>query len=100
RPPPDSTLIPYTTLFRSQTDESLDADQRRKVAAIYTSGDHLLGLLNGILEMSRIEAGRLSMSVQAFDLGALLDGVRSMFTELTSDRKSTRLNSSHRTTSY
>ena len=69
-----------------KADESLDEQQRRKVGAIHSSGDHLLGLLNDILEMSRIEAGRLTLSVEPFDLRDLLDGVQSMFTELTSQR--------------
>ena len=81
---PMNAILGYAQLL--QVDGSLDAAQRRKVRAIHTSGDHLLGLLNDILEMSRIEAGRQTLSVQPFDLPALLDGVQSMFTELTSQR--------------
>ncbi len=81
---PMNAILGYAQLL--QVDGSLDPAQRRKVKAIHTSGDHLLGLLNDILEMSRIEAGRLALSVQPFHLHALLDGVRSMFMELTSQR--------------
>lgn len=79
---PMNAILGYAQLLK--TDETLDPQQRRKVTAIHTSGDHLLGLLNDVLEMSRIEAGRVTLSVQPFDLHALLDGVQSMFTELTS----------------
>jgi len=81
---PMNAILGYAQLL--QVDGSLDPAQRRKVAAIHTSGDHLLGLLNDILEMSRIEAGRLTLSVEPFDLLVLLDAVQSMFTELTSQR--------------
>jgi len=81
---PMNAILGYAQLL--QVDGALDPDQRRQVKAIHTSGDHLLGLLNDILEMSRIEAGHLTLSVQPFDLHGLLDGVRSMFMELTSQR--------------
>ncbi len=81
---PMNAILGYAQLL--QVDESLDAQQRRKVTAIHTSGDHLLGLLNDILEMSRIEAGRVTLSVEPFDLHVLLDSVQSMFTELTAQR--------------
>jgi PAS domain S-box-containing protein len=81
---PMNAILGYAQLL--QADAALEEDQRRKVTAIHTSGDHLLGLLNDILEMSRIQAGRMTFSIQPFDLHALLDGVRPMFTELTSQR--------------
>jgi PAS domain S-box-containing protein len=81
---PMNAVLGYAQLLKGDT--ALDSAQRRKVAAIHTSGDHLLGLLNDILEMSRIEAGKLTLSVEPFDLHMLLDGVRSMFMELTSQR--------------
>jgi PAS domain S-box-containing protein len=81
---PMNAILGYAQLL--QADAALEEDQRRKVTAIHTSGDHLLGLLNDILEMSRLQAGRMTFSIQPFDLHALLDGVRPMFTELTSQR--------------
>ncbi len=81
---PMNAILGYAQLLK--TDTTLDSAQRRKVGAIHSSGDHLLGLLNDILEMSRIEAGKLTLSVEPFDIYALIDGVRSMFMELTSQR--------------
>jgi PAS domain S-box-containing protein len=78
---PMNAILGYSQLLRA--DDGLDEQQRRKVGAIYTSGDHLLSLLNDVLEMSRIEAGRTTLSAEALDLHALIDGVRSMFTDQT-----------------
>jgi len=78
---PMNAILGYAQLLRA--DNGLDVEQRRKIGAIHSSGDHLLGLLNDILEMSRIEAGRTTLSAEPFDLHALIDGVHSMFTEVT-----------------
>jgi PAS domain S-box-containing protein len=78
---PMNAILGYAQLLN--TDNSLDAEQRRKINAIHTSGDHLLTLLNDVLEMSRIEAGRTTLSAEPLDLHLLVDGVRSMFVELT-----------------
>jgi signal transduction histidine kinase/DNA-binding NarL/FixJ family response regulator len=76
---PMNAILGYTQLL--QGDKSIQGDQRRKLDVIRSSGDHLLGLINDILEMSRIEAGRTTLAEQPFDLRVLLDQVRSMFTE-------------------
>ena len=44
---------------------ALDRDKREAVAQILKAGQHLLGLINEVLEISRIEAGRLSFSPEA-----------------------------------
>ncbi|HUJ23010.1 MAG TPA: ATP-binding protein [Bryobacteraceae bacterium] len=44
---------------------ALDRDKREAVAQILKAGQHLLGLINEVLEISRIESGRLSISPEA-----------------------------------
>ena len=51
------------------------ADARRHAALIQRSGDHLLALINDVLDFSRIEAGRLQIEQAPFELGTLLDDV-------------------------
>jgi signal transduction histidine kinase/ActR/RegA family two-component response regulator len=51
------------------------ADARQHAALIQRSGDHLLSLINDVLDFSRIEAGRLHVDSAPFDLRALLDDV-------------------------
>ncbi|MBI2422304.1 MAG: response regulator [Candidatus Hydrogenedentes bacterium] len=60
-------------------DPSLSASAREKVATILKSGDHLLSIINEILEMSRIEAGRVEMRLAAVDLYELLADLAFMF---------------------
>jgi PAS domain S-box-containing protein len=74
---PMNAILGYSQLL--QSDEGLTDQQRRRLGVVRSSGEHLLGLINDILEMSRIEAGRVSLSNQPFDLWSLLDDVQLMF---------------------
>ncbi len=56
-------------------DTGLDPEQRTYVEAVRTSGKALLSLIDGILDFSRIEAGRLDLAAEPFDLGAVAEGV-------------------------
>jgi len=53
----------------------LDARQHRYTRSIQDAGTHLLRLVNDALDLARIEAGRLELDQQDFDLRELLDGV-------------------------
>ena len=60
-------------------DQSLSADAQAKVATILKSGDHLLSIINEILEMSRIEAGRVDLHPSRGNLPQLLDDLGALF---------------------
>ncbi|KAB1075774.1 ATP-binding protein [Methylobacterium planeticum] len=53
----------------------LDPEQRTYVDAVRTSGKALLSLIDGILDFSRIEAGRLDLAAEPFDLAAVAEAV-------------------------
>ena len=55
--------------------EVVDPGQRRRVALIDASGTHLLGLINDLLDVSRIEAGQFAVRPQPFELCAQVDQV-------------------------
>jgi len=78
---PMNAILGYAQLLRR--DPELGAEQKHKIGIIHAGGAHLLTLINSILEMSKIEAGRATLIVEPFDLGELLNDVRLMFQELT-----------------
>ena len=74
---PLNAILGYAHLL--EADRTLSDDQRHAVTTIGSSGDHLLGVINQVLDLSRIEAGREELNVRAFDLPAMLRDVSAMF---------------------
>ena len=62
---PMNAILGYAQLL--ERDRDLGDDQKRKIDIIHSSGDHLLALINDILEMSKIEAGRARLAAEPFD---------------------------------
>jgi signal transduction histidine kinase/ligand-binding sensor domain-containing protein/DNA-binding NarL/FixJ family response regulator len=65
---------------------TLTPEQRENLEVINRSGEHLLGLINDVLDMSKIEAGRSTLNEQPFDLYRLLEGLEDMFRLRAEDR--------------
>ena len=73
--------------FAQLLDERVEGEQAKDyVRAITQSGESLLALINDILDLSRIEAGRLDLHPQPTDLRGLLADVLSMFAPMASER--------------
>lgn len=60
-------------------DETLTRHQRKNIGIIERSGDHLLNLISEVLEISKIEAGRATLSPQHFDFYNLLNTLETIF---------------------
>jgi PAS domain S-box-containing protein len=81
---PLNAVLGYAQLLTR--DPTLAEAHRKAVEVINRSGEHLLALINDILEMSRIEAGHSACDPGDFDLHALLDNLRSLFLMRARDR--------------
>ena len=65
---------------------NLASDQRLRLDTITASGKALLGVINAILDISKIEAGKVEIVAQPFDLDAQLDALRQLYDGLARDK--------------
>ncbi len=74
---PMNAIIGYAQIMQSSPE--LVDNHRQAVETIQASGDHLLRLINEVLDISKIEAGRMDVHAVDFDLVRLLQSVSEMF---------------------
>ncbi|HEY9826130.1 MAG TPA: ATP-binding protein, partial [Stenomitos sp.] len=73
---PMNAILGFAQLLNR--DDSLSKPQRENLDVITRSGGHLLALINDVLDMSKIEAGRLSIHKNDFNLHDLLESIIEM----------------------
>ncbi len=81
---PLNAVLGYAQMLTRDT--ALAQQQRRAVETINRSGEHLLALINDILDMSRMEAGHITCNPEDFDLHALIDNIKSLFLQRSRDK--------------
>ena len=74
---PMNAIIGYTALARREGVR--EADMREYLEKIDASSQHLLSLINDVLEMSRIEKGRMELDIRPMSLTDVLQDVRDLF---------------------
>ncbi|MEG4420246.1 PAS domain S-box protein [Microcoleus sp. LAD1_D5] len=67
-------------------DPSLTPNQKQDLQTIRRSGDHLLSLINDVLDLSKIESGNFTVEESGFDLISLLHSLRNMLAERASSK--------------
>jgi len=74
---PLNGILGYTQIL--QRDKNLNTNQQEGVEIIQRSGEYLLTLINDILDLSKIEAGRLEINPQPFHFGDFIDNLNKLF---------------------
>jgi len=82
---PMNAILGFSQLMLRDPD--LTSQQCQYLGTINRSGEHLLALINDILEMSKIEAGRTTLNLSTFDLPVLLKDLEMMFRVRTNEKK-------------
>ncbi len=78
RTPLNSTLI-LAKLLMDNSEENLTEEQIQYAASIYSSGNDLLSLINDILDLSKVEAGKLDIRVEKVVILKVLEGMKQTF---------------------
>jgi two-component system, sensor histidine kinase and response regulator len=77
---PLNAIILYSELLQEVAEDEANQSSISDLQRIQSAGKHLLNLINGILDLSKIEAGKMLLSLESFDvravIGELVDTVR------------------------
>lgn len=87
---PLNAIIGYSEILREDAQDRGDNASEGDLVKIETAGKHLLGLINDILDLSKIEAGRMDLHLEDVDLNRLVAEVRMLVTPLI-DKNGNRL---------
>ena len=70
---PLNAIIGYSEMLEEETRESGNEDGVQDLQKIQSAGKHLLALINDVLDLSKIEAGKMSLHVENFDVPPLIE---------------------------
>ena len=79
---PLNAIIGYSEILEEEARDKGLLDLLPDVDRIETAGRHLLGVINDILDLSKIEAGRMDIYIEDFDVSALIGEIQSMIVPL------------------
>jgi predicted ATPase/signal transduction histidine kinase/CheY-like chemotaxis protein len=74
---PLTAILGFSRMMVRETD--VTADQQDKLSIINRSGEHLLSMVNDVLDLSKIEAGRVELIIEPFDLHLMLKNICKTF---------------------
>ncbi len=83
---PMNSIIGYTDLVLNRAGDGLDAKHRKNLERVRANADQLLALINDILDLSKVEAGRMELHLETFDVGKVLEGAAATAEVLLTDR--------------
>jgi signal transduction histidine kinase len=70
---PLNAIIGFSEVLTEQMFGDVNGKQMEYLKDIHSSGQHLLSLINDVLDLSKIEAGKMELDLSCFDLGLLLE---------------------------
>jgi signal transduction histidine kinase/CheY-like chemotaxis protein len=70
---PLNAIIGYSEMLEEETRESGKSDSVQDLRKIQSAGKHLLSLINDVLDLSKIEAGKMGLHLENFDVAPLID---------------------------
>ncbi len=72
---PLNAILGYSEMLQEDAEDSGQDDIIPDLEKIYAAGKHLLGLINDVLDLSKIEAGKMELFIERLDIEMLLDDV-------------------------
>jgi len=83
---PLNSIIGFSRVILKGIDGPITDQQRDDLTSIYNNGQHLLGMINDILDISKIEAGKMALIFEPVDVQQIISGVMSTAAALVRDK--------------
>lgn len=84
---PLNAIIGFSEILRDEILGTLNDEQKELVLDIRTSGNHLLAMINDILDLSKIEAGRMDLQLEYFSVQEAVTEVNTIITALANKKR-------------
>ncbi|MGE0173344.1 MAG: ATP-binding protein [Oligoflexales bacterium] len=88
---PLSSIISLARILLDEIDGSLTAEQNKQIMYICRSSEGLLELVNDLLDLAKVEAGKVSIRTQEFDVDEVLSSIRGVFRPILSNIRDVEL---------
>jgi len=72
---PLNAIIGYSEMLEEEARDSATAENVQDLQKIQSAGKHLLSLINDVLDLSKIEAGKMTLHLESFDVTAMIDEI-------------------------
>ena len=79
---PMNAVLGYAQLMEMSTQEPPTPNQRRQLQQVQRSGWHLVQLIDDVLDMARVESGHMQLTIEAVDIGPLVERAREIVAPL------------------
>ncbi len=83
---PLNSIIGFSSITLEEWTGPLNDEQKKNLATVLRSGRHLLALVNDIIDISKIEAGKHEVVLEEFDLNSLITDAVSLFRKETEEK--------------
>jgi signal transduction histidine kinase len=83
---PLNAILGFNEMILGQTYGDVPADMQAPLVQIQTSGKHLLRLINNVLDLAKIEAGRMELSLTDYSVYEVVENVRSTLQSLAAEK--------------
>ena len=87
---PLNSIIGFTDIILEGMSGEINEDQRKQLTIVGSSANHLLALINDIIDVSKIESGKVELYIEEFDLSEIVQDVKDSFT-VAADKKGLKM---------
>jgi len=84
---PLNSINGFSEILYDETFGSLNEKQKKYIEYVLTSGKHLLLLINQILDMSKVEAGKMKLTLSSLPMKSLLNDISLLIADMVSKKK-------------